>query len=472
VYDPVVRRRVGVISGALACGVLALLLSGCRIAELAKVRDTERMEARYARVSGTLSPGEVDADWMVVYLARVDCDADWEAVRELSAEGRLRSRPDQWRPEDRALLEKVGESAVLAEHIVLQQPGPWWVDLAPGCYGVGAFADLDRNYRYDDEPCATAISDSRRLFELSSGDQVEDIDLVIDSKMRLMDDFDPLREQVSSAGFRSHDQQILVSLGQVSVEGKVVSLSDARFGAESGKLGYFEIFRFLWDVGPGIYFLEDYDPDRTPVLFIHGALGYPQEFESLIAALDRKRFQPWVFFYPSGAELANVAEYLSRVVTNLRLRLGFDTLDVVAHSMGGLVAREFILKYDEISKRDPIERFVSISTPWAGVPSAGAGAAHSPFVVPSWRDVSPDSPFLNGLFFEGAPGGKRRRLPPHVSFHLLFSVGDETIPLTSAIRWEALREARGRWPLPYGHADVLKSPEAAQLLTEILEEVR
>ena len=465
------KRVAARLRAAITIG-LGLFLTSCALVDLAKVRETERLEARYARVSGTVSPGDVDAEWLVVFMARVECDADWALLRRRAGDGALASRKESWSAEDRALLERVGHKAVIAEHVVLQRPGPWWVELAPGCYGVGAFADLDRNFRYDDEPALAAVSDVRRLLELSAGDEVDGLELVIDSGTRLVDGLDLLRQQIRSTELRSHGEQMLVSVSQVSVEGEVLPLSDARFGKDSGRLGYYEIFRFLWEVRPGIYFLEEYDPGREPVLFVHGALGYPQEFEALIGALDRSRFQPWVALYPSGAELEAVAEYFARVVTNLRLRLGFDSLAVVAHSMGGLVARELILKHHAVALGDPIDRFVSISTPWGGVPSAATGAEVSPFVVPSWRDVRPDSAFLEGLFFEAADRPQRRRLPDGVAFHLLFSVKDETIPLTSAIRWEALREARDRWPLPYGHADVLKSPEAARLLAEILDRPR
>jgi pimeloyl-ACP methyl ester carboxylesterase len=457
----------------LLVGLIAVtLLSGCTLFDLAKVRETERMDARYARVSGTLSPGPVAADWMVVFWFEVPCDADWAALREAVAHGRLAGPPGAWRDEDVALVSRLRGKATVAEHFVLERPGPWWVDLAPGCYGVGAFADLDRNYRYDDEPAVTAVSGPERLLELSPGEVVEEVDLVIDPDGRLAHGLDPRAEQLRAAELRSHGEQMLVSVSQVSVEGEVVSLPDARFGKESGRLGYFEIYRFLWEVGPGIYFLEEYDPDRIPVLFVHGALGYPQEFEALIGALDRSRFQPWVAFYPSGADLAAVSEYFSRTVSSLRLRLGFDALAVVAHSMGGLVARDLILRHHETSAHDPFVLLVSISTPWGGMPSARAGSEHSPFVVPSWRDVRPDSPFLSGLFYLGEDGGPRRRLPDRLGFHLLFGVADQTVPLPSAIRWEAVREARARWPLPYGHADVLRSPEAAELLVEILDGLR
>jgi pimeloyl-ACP methyl ester carboxylesterase len=221
-------------------------------------------------------------------------------------------------------------------------------------------------------------------------------------------------------------------------------------------------------VGPGIYFLEAYDPGRIPVLFVHGALGSPQDFASLIDRLDRGRYQPWVFFYPSGARLSGVSDLMSQLVTRLRLRLGLRALVVVAHSMGGLVARSFILKHHDQAREDPVKLFVAISTPWGGVESAELGA-HSPIVVPSWRDLAPTSEFLHRLFFEDSRKGPRpRRLPPGLAFHLIFGVLDPEKSLASAVRWEAVREAADRWPLAYGHDDILESPEARTVLGEIL----
>ncbi len=137
--------------------------------------------------------------------------------------------------------------------------------------------------------------------------------------------------------------------------------------------------------------------------------------------------------------------------------------------MGGLVSRDFILRLRESLTDFPIRLFVSLSTPWGGVPSAASGARSSPFVIPSWRNIAPGSDFLAGLFFEDpAERRVRRPLPEEVNFYLLFGVGDETIPVSSAIRWEALRDARARWPLPYDHTGILRSPEAAELIGEIL----
>ena len=100
------------------------------------------------------------------------------------------------------------------------------------------------------------------------------------------------------------------------------------------------------------------------MLFVHGISGYPREFAYLIDQLDRRRFQPWFYFYPSGAYLEDVAEHLRQTVIELRAQLGFERLFVVAHSMGGLVSREFALGYYENTGRRTIPLLVTIATPW------------------------------------------------------------------------------------------------------------
>jgi pimeloyl-ACP methyl ester carboxylesterase len=446
--------------------------------DLAKVRATEAISAQYAYIAGTVrhevtdgadASDPKDAEWMVVYVITAPCDDDWKMLKDLVNKGGLPKDQTKLTGEYRELAERLEGKAELADHVVRRRSGFWYAQVAPGCYGVGAFADSNRNYKYDDEPVAAAVK-ADRLIELGPGDRREGIELVIEADARLRKGFDPLARQIRGSGFRSHQDQLLVSLGEVTVEGEVADLSDPRFGPASGKLGYFDIYRFLWEVRPGIYFLEPYDPDRIPVLFVHGAVGFPRSFETLIAGLDRTRFQPWVAFYPSGSRLAQVADYLSRTVTNLELRHDFEEMAVVAHSMGGLVSRGFILRQHAEMGDDPVKLFVSISTPWAGVPSAATGVRQSPFVVPSWRDVEPESEFIADLFFEDPETRTiRRPLPDQVPFYLIFGVEDKTVPVPSEVRWEAVRDARERWPLVYDHTAILESEEASKLLNEILD---
>jgi len=64
----------------------------------------------------------------------------------------------------------------------------------------------------------------------------------------------------------------------------------------------------------------------------------------LARSLDAERFQPWFYFYPSGAPLDEVSDYLARSLAQLEVAHGFEALAIVAHSAGGLVARGALLE--------------------------------------------------------------------------------------------------------------------------------
>ena len=93
----------------------------------------------------------------------------------------------------------------------------------------------------------------------------------------------------------------------------------------------------------GLYFLEPYDPNRIPVVFVHGLMSTPYTWVKTINGLQqdpeiRKRYQPWVFGYATGNPILYSA---------LRLREELDRVDklypnhlpyvVVGHSMGGML---------------------------------------------------------------------------------------------------------------------------------------
>ena len=311
----------------------SLLLTGCIALDLAKTRESQNTLAEYAYVGGTVAAADARDGWLVVLIASAPCDEDWSALRDAAARGEDPAQSAD--PDLRAALARARQHLRLADHQVLQRPGRWFTRLAPGCYTVGAFEDLNRDGRYRDEP-ALAMLNPTRMLELAAGERVDALALVIPSEGRFaVDSIDPAAQQTRQLTVRSQDDQVFVSLDAVAVDGKVADLMDPAFGEASGKLGYYDVYTFAWTLGPGIYFLEPYDPHKIPVLFVHGAEGYPQQFSKLIAGLDRKRFQPWFFFYPSGAGLAAVAHFLSEQVERLEQRFGFEQMAVVAHSMGG-----------------------------------------------------------------------------------------------------------------------------------------
>ena len=95
----------------------------------------------------------------------------------------------------------------------------------------------------------------------------------------------------------------------------------------------------------GLYFLQPYDPDRIPLVFVHGLISTPFDWVQTINGLQadpeiRKHYQFWVFAYPTGNPVLYSAlrlrEELARVDKLYPDHKGYV---LVGHSMGGLLSQ-------------------------------------------------------------------------------------------------------------------------------------
>jgi pimeloyl-ACP methyl ester carboxylesterase len=95
----------------------------------------------------------------------------------------------------------------------------------------------------------------------------------------------------------------------------------------------------------GLYLLEPYDPNRIPVVFVHGLLssGYTWLNVSNAVRADpeiRKRYQVWVFFYPTGNPILYSALRLREDLALAQQKYGLEHgIVLVGHSMGGILCR-------------------------------------------------------------------------------------------------------------------------------------
>ena len=254
--------------------------------------------------------------------------------------------------------------------------------------------------------------------------------------------------------------------------GTVVSLDEPLFSKTNGVRGLWEPMSFVKEVRGGLFFMEPYSASKTPVLLVHGAGGSPQDFRYLIDHLDRERYQPWVFYYPSALPLKQSAYGLTRALRQLQAQHHFERLVVVAHSMGGLVVTRF-MQTDWPAGQSPYALlFVSLSTPWGGVPFAQFGLDHAPAIAPSWVDVAPASAFLADL--------KRRPLPTGVDYHLLYTCRcggglltrgfDGVVDVDSELDQWAREQAQGVYGFDVGHLAGLSHPPAVQRILSILDD--
>ena len=139
-----------------------------------------------------------------------------------------------------------------------------------------------------------------------------------------------------------------------SVEGKVRPL-EANFSAP---ISYYQPPANLLFVGlmgalraahyekkTGLYFLQPYDPDRIPVVFVHGLISTPFTWVETINGLQadpeiRKRYQFWVFAYPTGNPVLYSALRLREELAKVdKLYPNHKGYVLVGHSMGGLLSQ-------------------------------------------------------------------------------------------------------------------------------------
>ncbi|HMN43998.1 MAG TPA: hypothetical protein PKE27_05470 [Povalibacter sp.] len=358
----------------------------------------------------------------------------------------------------------------LADHFVSEGDGRWLMVAQPGDYALAAFEDRSRDLVYQPgEPVLNVADDSR--VHCAAGSRIADRDLRIPAQGGRA----YIRE-VDIAALRTHtpEEQLGISLAARTAAGTVTTLDDPRFSAEHVKSGMWTPYDFLLDAGPGVYFLEPYDAKRIPVLFVHGISGSPLNFRYLIEHLDRTRFQPWVYYYPSGARLGKVADHLAQTMLELEVRHRVPQLIVVAHSMGGLVSRGYLLRRSEDGTKIPL--FITVSTPWGGHDAAQMGVEYAPTVVRSWYDMAPGSDYLTSLFFS-APGVRQALPVPH---HLLFSFrksgmgdsGDGVVTVASELRSEAQDDAVDIRGFDATHTGILEDPAAVALVNRLLGDVR
>ena len=160
----------------------------------------------------------------------------------------------------------------------------------------------------------------------------------------------------ATLGFRATDATLALrrpaKQPMASVEGKTRPLA-ANFSAP---IGYYQPPRNLLFVSlmamirsshymekTGLYFLQPYDPDRIPLVFVHGLFSTPFDWVQTINGLQadpeiRKHYQFWVFAYPTGNPILYSAfrlrEELARADT---LYPNHRPYVVVGHSMGGML---------------------------------------------------------------------------------------------------------------------------------------
>jgi triacylglycerol esterase/lipase EstA (alpha/beta hydrolase family) len=137
----------------------------------------------------------------------------------------------------------------------------------------------------------------------------------------------------------------------------------------------------------GLFFAQPYDPDRIPVIFVHGLISTPAMWLRVANQLNgdpviRTRYQYWVFGYPTGNPLAYSALRFRQDLAKLeQIYPNHRPIVLIGHSLGGLLSQ---MQVTTITRAD-----------WVGAVGAPA--------VKLFKSLPANDPIYQALVFNANP---------------------------------------------------------------------
>ena len=109
----------------------------------------------------------------------------------------------------------------------------------------------------------------------------------------------------------------------------------------------------------GIFFLEPYDPEKIPVLMVHGILSSPLMWRDLTNRIMadpvlQKKYQIWHYTYATGYPILTSANMLRQQLNSVNVALQQSGLPphkpivLIGHSLGGLLAKMMVSDSDDL----------------------------------------------------------------------------------------------------------------------------
>jgi len=336
--------------------------------------------------------------------------------------------------------------------VTASREGHYQFNVLPGEYAFFAFIDLNSDGEFQRGKEHGNYYTNPRFFNVEENQSITLDPLVINGHPVMTD-----------ADIKIESKTLKISENI----GKIIKLTDAQFNRDYS-MGMWRPIDFLETVGGGLMMLEEFDKNKIPVIFVHGINGGPTDLKLAIENLHTKHFQPWVLYYPSGFSLNVISDYFLQAIQQQQQRYNFRKFIIIAHSMGGLVTRSLVKKYtqDVTGGEHDIQLVMTVNSPVGGMASATAGVAYSPIVVPSWRDLSPESNFFKDVF--------NWSWPSTIPYHLVFSYYDDSdsdgvVALASQIPAKIQSETTGIYGFNDDHVGTLNNERFIDLYKSILE---
>lgn len=335
-------------------------------------------------------------------------------------------------------------------YIILESAGEYMMYIPRGDYRIVGLLDANENNIFQNDDIAGACQ-GRKTLRLKDKSVYTGIDIKLGNMsadaLELSGELN-IEYHVDSGEYRCRN-------------GQVAKIYDAIFSSGNAETGLWNPSLFMASFGANIFLMEPYDPEKIPILFVHGYNGSPQDWVYFLIRLDRSRYQPWFFYYPSGMSLQLTSRILGAKLAELQGRYRFNKLCLTAHSMGGLVTRALLASGNLETLSDLDVLYITLATPWSGFKSVDRAISLSPRTLPSWYDIASRSIFIKKTL--------RRRLPDWVAYHFFFGKYD-AVSRGRALDERAFAEAKGRYGFNVDHTGILEDRDVYLKYKDVLSD--
>ena len=293
-------------------------------------------------------------------------------------------------------------NAAFSEYTTTDSNGAFSLYLPQGRYQLYAVTDDNQNGIFEDtEVCGVYGSyESIKSIDLREGNLLNNVIIFTSSDDRKTPAL-PASLPFGDAKFFDHRR---------TQNGQVLKIYSEVFSPKNAQTGYWNPTAFMRTFGAQIYLTEPYNPKKIPVLFVHGTEGTPHNWIYFYMRLDHSRYQMWHYYYPSGIRLPLAASLLDEALSQLQAKYRFHKIAVVAHSVGGLTARSFLVRHAKDGRFDCVKVLITLATPWSGFPMADASQVITHKSIPVWRDLGTQSVFIRQTLAADLPRTVRHYL--------------------------------------------------------------
>lgn len=342
----------------------------------------------------------------------------------------------------------------------LEKTGYYGFLVPVGSVAVFGFVDENGNRKYDQGELSGSYNEGSPVY-LDNGRMLYKVDFKLSVANEIPDKF----KKMSIA--RKVNSDYIVKKPE---PGTVAGMNHYYFDPGFGALGMWRPLELSSLQGPTVFMLRDYNPDKIPVLFVHGISGTPFDWKFVAENIDLDKYQVLVFQYPSGFRLDGVVAALDYEVSSIVAKHGIKEMILVAHSMGGLVSRTFVQRFHNQKEGSLIKKFISISSPYGGHDLAAFGVRkETKSFVPVWIDMVPGSDFQKRM----------SETPLNVPFYLFYgnrphnseksSDSDGTVSVKSMLSENVAKDALEIFQFEEDHTSILNSKEVVKKLMEVFE---